>query len=91
MTARRGVVAIVPLALCATSLTAQRRPAPEFTQQSILVSNFWVTGKETPSLAKNDLRFGRKVGDAVRDRLGHFLNKREASAVIQHLQGGHDA
>ena len=79
--ARGGAAALVPLILCAPSMAAQRRAAPEFTQQSILVSNFWVAGQETPSLTKNDLRFGRKVGDVVRDRLGHLLNKRDAKVI----------
>lgn len=69
------------LNLVAQSASAQRRPAPEFTQQGILVANFSVAGKVTPSLAKNDLRFGRRVGDAVRDRLKDFVNKREAKVI----------
>src|SRR5438046_8009570 len=79
--AGRGARALVFLAVSAPFLAAQRRPAPEFTQQSILVSNFWVVGTVTPSLTRNDLRFGRKVGDVVRDRLAHLLNKREAKVI----------
>src|SRR5687768_14862885 len=77
--ARCGAVAL----LCLTSapLAAQRRPAPEFTQQGILVANFWVVGKNTPSLVRNDMRFGRKVGDDLRDELGRILNKREARVI----------
>lgn len=71
---------LIFLLVCAPLVAAQRRPASEFTQQSILVSNFWVVGTVTPSLTRNDLRFGRKVGDVVRDRLAHLLNKREAKA-----------
>jgi len=78
MAARWGVAALVPLMLAAPSAFAQRRRAPEFTQQGILVVNFWVTGKETPSVARADMRFGRKAGDAVRDRLAHLVNKKEA-------------
>jgi tetratricopeptide (TPR) repeat protein len=62
--------------------SAQRRPAPEFTQQGILVANFAVTGKSlTPSLTRDDLRFGRRVGDEVRDRLSKLVNKREAKVI----------
>ncbi|MEX2153053.1 MAG: hypothetical protein WD825_06910 [Gemmatimonadaceae bacterium] len=81
-TARRWTVAIAPLCLISPALSAQRRPAPEFTQQSILVGNFWVTGqKETPSQTKNDLRFGREVGDWLRKRLAGTVNKRETKVV----------
>lgn len=65
----------------ATSALAQKRTAAEFTQQGILVANFWVIGSRTPSLAKTDMRLGRKVGDAVRDRLADLINKREAKVV----------
>ncbi|MGH7638898.1 MAG: hypothetical protein ACREOK_14715, partial [Gemmatimonadaceae bacterium] len=66
---------------CAASLGAQRRQQ-EFTQQFILASNFWVaTPKETPSREKNDLKFGRQVGDEVRDRLEDLVNKREAKVI----------
>ena len=67
-------------AVPAASATAQKKPA-EFTQQGILVANFWVVGKETPSLERTDMRFGRKVGDGVRDRLGDLVNKREAKVI----------
>lgn len=61
---------------------AQRRPAAEFTQQSILVSNFGVTGaSETPSRTKADLRLGREVGDWVRRRLEALVNKRETKII----------
>jgi tetratricopeptide (TPR) repeat protein len=75
------LVPLVPLMLAAPSAAAQRRPAPEFTQQGILVANFWVAGKETPSFAKADMRFGRRAGDAVRDRLAHLVNKKEAKVI----------
>lgn len=72
---------MVPLMLAAPSAAAQRRRPPEFAQQGILVANFWVTGKETPSVARADMRFGRKAGDAVRDRLAHLVNKKEAKVI----------
>jgi tetratricopeptide (TPR) repeat protein len=68
-------------ALLPAALAAQRRPGPEFTQQSILVGNFWVTGKETPSQTKNDLKLGREVGDWVRKRLSQLVNKRETTVI----------
>jgi len=69
--------------LGASPALSQRRPAAEFTQQNVLVANFWVVGKggETPSLTRNDMRLGRKVGDAVRDQLSHLVNKREAKVT----------
>ena len=60
---------------------AQKRPAAEFTQQGILVANFWVVGKETPSMLKADMRFGRKVGDEIRRRLADLVNKRDAKII----------
>lgn len=62
--------------------TAQRRRPLEFTQQGVLVANFWVTGRDgTASLARPDMRFGRRVGDAVRDQLAHIVNKRETKII----------
>lgn len=81
--ARRRAVVCLLLAATAlpAALSAQRRPAPEFTQQGVLVANFWVVGKATPSLARSDLRFGRKVADDLRDQLGRLVNKREARVI----------
>src|SRR5688572_14375977 len=80
--ARRWAVAVPALCLAASGAAAQRRPALEFTQQFILVGNFWVTGqKETPSQTKSDLRFGREVGDWVRKRLAETVNKRETKVI----------
>lgn len=76
------MVAAVILLAGAPAATAQRRPAPEFTQQSILVSNFWVTGAtETPSRTKADLKLGRDAGDWVRKRLEDLVNKRETRVI----------
>lgn len=78
---RRGMAVAALLVAGAAPLAAQRRQQ-EFTQQFILVSNFWVaTPKETPSREKNDLKFGREVGDEVRDRLEDLVNKREARVI----------
>src|SRR6185295_2129655 len=80
--ARWGAAAVVfLLAASASPASAQKRPPSEFTQQGILVANFWVAGERTPSIAKADMRFGRRVGDAVRDHLSGLLNKREAKIV----------
>lgn len=79
---RRGVVVGFGLCVAVQEAVAQRRPALEFTQQSVLVGNFWVTGqKETPSQTKNDLKLGREVGDWVRKRLAGTVNKRETKVI----------
>lgn len=57
---------------------AQKKRAPEFTRQGILVSNFSAPAADASG---SDLRFGRSVGDAVRDRLDHLVNKRDAKVV----------
>src|SRR5687767_8403017 len=79
-TARCRAVTLLLVGITAP-LSAQRRPAAEFTQQGVLVANFWVVGKQTPSLNRNDMRFGRKIGDDLRDQLGRVLNKREARVI----------
>jgi tetratricopeptide (TPR) repeat protein len=73
------VTLALSLAIVTFPVDAQRRQAPEFTQQTILVSNFWVVGRtETPSRATSDLEFGREVGDWVRKGLERLVDKREA-------------
>ena len=69
------------LALGSRALEAQRRPAPEFTQQGILVANFEVDDRADSVLNRSDLRFGRRVGDELRERLEDLVNKREAKLV----------
>ena len=56
---------------------AQRRPQPEFTQQLILVANFQVAAKPT----RNDLKFGRRVADDVRDKLADAINGKNAKVI----------
>lgn len=56
---------------------AQRRPPLEFTQQLILVANFQVAAKPT----RNDFKFGRRVADDVRDKLGDAINGKEAKVI----------
>ena len=68
-----GIAALVPL----VSAEAQRRPQLEFTQQLILVANFKVSDKPT----RNDFKFGRRVADDVRDKLGDAINGKEAKVV----------
>lgn len=74
---------LLPLVLAPfAALHAQRRQPPEFTQQVVLVPNFWVAGANaTPSRARDDLRLGRRIGDEVRDRLADLVTKREARLV----------
>jgi tetratricopeptide (TPR) repeat protein len=79
---RCRMAAVLFLALVGAPAGAQRRQPLEFTQQSILVSNFWVAGaKGTPSRAKNDLKFGREVGEWVHKRLEGLINKRESKII----------
>src|SRR5688500_19791647 len=80
MSHRADAIAFVLILALPLSLDAQRAPL-EFTKQSILVGNFWVTGTETPSQTKADLKFGREVGDGVRKRLSQLINKRETSII----------
>jgi tetratricopeptide (TPR) repeat protein len=81
LAARRGAVVVSLLVIALSPARGQRRQAAEFTQQGVLVANFWVAGRDTPSLARNDMRFGRRVADDVRDQLGRLVNKREARVV----------
>jgi tetratricopeptide (TPR) repeat protein len=82
---RWAVVLAAALPAVPGGVHAQRRPPLEFTQQGVLVANFWVVAaKQTPSLTRNDLKFGRRVGDAVRDQLGRLVNKREARLIPEH-------
>ena len=78
---RAAALLLVAVAGPLSPLAAQRRQPSEFTQQGVLVSNFWVVGRETPSLHRNDLRFGRRVGDDLRDQLGRVVNKREVRVI----------
>lgn len=80
MVIRCGMAATALLAVGASPLGAQRR-SQEFTQQFILVSNFWVVGTTTPSREKNDLKLGRSIGDDVRGRLEDLVTKREAKVI----------
>lgn len=77
---RADAIALLLSLVLPLALHAQRAPL-EFTKQSILVGNFWVTGTETPSQTKADLKFGREVGDGVRKRLSQLINKRETSII----------
>src|SRR4051812_4864640 len=77
LTARCRAVAL--LLLVPAFVRAQR---PEFTRQFILVSNFGVVDPSGAlSLTKTDMRLGRKVADAVRDRLAALVNKKEARII----------
>ena len=83
LSAARGRAAVAAvLVLAAMPVEAQRRNQ-EFTQQSVLVANFWVRGRDgkLPSTARNDLRLGKDVGDWMRNRLEDLVNKRETKVI----------
>ncbi|HJQ19040.1 MAG TPA: hypothetical protein VJ867_01750 [Gemmatimonadaceae bacterium] len=81
LTVRRWAVAL-PMFLVAPAVLSAQRSQPEFTRQFILVSNFGVlTPAGALSLTKADMRLGRKVADAVRDRLADLVNKKEARVI----------
>lgn len=62
--------ALASLCIVARSLDAQKAPAPEFTRQGLLVTNFEPLGGAT-------LKMGREAADAVRDRVRKLSNKKE--------------
>lgn len=78
----RGAAVLFALVAGVTPAESQRRQRQEFTQQSILVANFWVIGvARTPGLSKNDLKLGREAGDGLRDRLSRLTDGREAKLI----------
>ena len=81
--ARSRAALLVTIAILGATPAGAQRRNQEFTQQSILVSNFWVRGRDgkLPSLAKNDLKLGKEVGDWIRNRLDDLVNKRETKVV----------
>lgn len=79
--ARWGAAAAVALFAAARPASGQRRAPPEFTQQFVFVANFWVAGESTPSLTRADMRFGRRVGDGIRDKLEDLVRKRETKVI----------
>jgi tetratricopeptide (TPR) repeat protein len=79
--ARCGAAAAVSLVVGALPAEAQKKAAPEFTQQFVYVANFWVAGATTPSLTRGDLKFGRRVGDGIRDKLEDVVQKRETKII----------
>jgi tetratricopeptide (TPR) repeat protein len=79
--ARCGATAALPLFIGALPVTAQKKGAPEFTQQFVYVANFWVAGSTTPSVTRADMKFGRRVGDGIRDRLEDLVQKRETKII----------
>lgn len=83
--ARWGAVVAVVHLVAAQQALGQRRPPPEFTQQFILVANFWVAGATTPSFERADMRLGRRIGDGIRDKLDDLLPKREAKVISGNL------
>lgn len=82
--ARRGAATILLIAGWASPAAAQRRPPLEFTQQGVLVANFRVPDTRDAQRVRADMRYGRRVGDAVRDQLAHIVNKRETRIIPGH-------
>src|SRR5262245_61844107 len=74
----RALAAGVSLAITAASAGAQKAkkdaPQQEFTRQYLLIVNF------TPH-AGADMRLGRKAADAVRSRVGRYVDKKEVDIV----------
>ncbi len=66
------------MALSAASPVAAQRgkkdPQPEFTRQGLLIVNFLPR-------AGADMKLGRKAADAVRSRVGRFVDKKEVEVV----------
>jgi tetratricopeptide (TPR) repeat protein len=79
--ARRWAIAAIALAPAMAQAQRGGRAPLEFTQQLILVSNFHVSDKPT----RNDLKFGRRVGDDIRDKLSDLVNGKGAKVI-----GGYD-
>ena len=71
-----GAAVIVGLTclLAAVPANAQRKGAPEFTRQGLLITNF-VAGPGA------NAKLGRKAGDEVRSRMGKLTNKREVDVI----------
>jgi tetratricopeptide (TPR) repeat protein len=73
----RGAGAAAALLLAVASAGAQRGkkdPQPEFTRQGLLIVNF------APH-AGADMKLGRRAADAVRSRVGRFVDKKEVEIV----------
>ncbi|HEU4994282.1 MAG TPA: hypothetical protein VFT29_05655 [Gemmatimonadaceae bacterium] len=76
MAVRVSLVISAIVSAVATPASAQKR-TQEFVRQFVLVSNFSAPLTDT----RADLKLGRSVGDAVRDRLDDLVNKRETRVV----------
>jgi predicted Zn-dependent protease len=69
--------AAAALLMAAASANAQRGkkdPQQEFTRQGLLITNF-------APRAGADMKLGRRAADAVRSRIGRFLDKKEVEIV----------
>jgi hypothetical protein len=75
---RRVVAAGIALLAAGTPAGAQRgkkdAPQQEFTRQGLLIVNF-------APRAGADMKLGRKAADAVRSRVGRFLDKKDVEVV----------
>ena len=82
MSTRTRMRDVAQFVLCIAVLTAarsrnasaQKKPAPEFTRQSLLISNF---RHDTVG----DKRIGRKAASAVRSRMLKLVNRKEVDVV----------
>ncbi|HEY2906559.1 MAG TPA: hypothetical protein VGJ29_11720, partial [Vicinamibacterales bacterium] len=74
---RRGNAVTMLCALLGAAAAAQgqnKKVAPEFTRQGLLIVNF------APG-AGADLKLGRRAGDVVRDRLARFVDKKQVDVI----------
>ena len=78
--ARRWVITLTCLAALAPAARAQKKQPLEFTQQGLLVANFEILSG-TPDKSKDIFRYGRRVGDEIRDALEKLVNKRETKVI----------
>ena len=52
----------------------KKDPQPEFTRQGLLIANF-------APRAGADMKLGRRAADAVRSRVGRFIDKKEVDLI----------
>src|SRR5687768_6899757 len=75
---RWAMVAFASIAPLVVAEAQRRGRQPvEFTQQALLVGNFHVSD----TAARNDFKFGRRVADDVRDKLGDLINGKDVKVI----------
>ena len=62
------------LSVLANAAQGQKKDAPEFTRQGLLIVNFTLANGA-------DLRLGRRAGDAVRSRVSKLVDKRDVDVI----------